>query len=165
MGREQTLPYIHSRFWIPASCGLICSVTKHCLYCKRRKATSGTPFMANLPTDRLCFNNKPFTKTGVDYLRLYQIKSSKFTYEIQSSNRKTLHSFIHMLINKRSPSRNCWRFVHRFLHSFPETILSKKVKIKRSENRTNFVGASAELKQGIKALKQTFMNKHLVAKN
>ena len=121
--------------------------------------------MANLPTDRLCFNNKPFTKTGVDYLRLYQIKSSKFTYEIQSSNRKTLHCFIHMLINKRSPSRNCWRFVHRLLHSFPETILSKKVKIKRSENRTNFVGASAELKQGIKALKQTFMNKHLVAKN
>ena len=137
MGREQTLSYIHSRFWIPASCGLICSVIKHCLYCKRRKATSGTPFMANLPTDRLCFNNKPFTK---------KIKSSKFTYKIQSSNRKTLHSFIHMLINKRSPSRNCWRFVHRLLHSFSETILSKKVKIKRSENRTNFVGASAELK-------------------
>ena len=35
--------------------------------------------MANVPSDRLCFNNKPFTKTRVDYLGPYQIKLSKGT--------------------------------------------------------------------------------------
>ena len=62
VGREQTLSSIRSRFWIPASRGLICSVMKHCLYCKRENT-----LMANIPLDRLCFNEKPFKKTGVDY--------------------------------------------------------------------------------------------------
>ena len=35
----------------------------------------------------------------------------------------------------------------------------------RSDNGTNFVGASTELKQSIKALDQVSINKHLVAKN
>ena len=77
VGREQTVSSIHSRFWIPASWELIRSVIKHCLYCKREKAALVTPFMVNIPLDRLCFNEKPFTKTGVDYLGLYQIKLSK----------------------------------------------------------------------------------------
>ena len=35
----------------------------------------------------------------------------------------------------------------------------------RSDNGTNFVRASTELKQSIKALDQVSINKHLVAKN
>ena len=33
--------------------------------------------MANVLSDRLCFNEKPFTKTWVDYLGQYQIKLMK----------------------------------------------------------------------------------------
>ena len=39
------------------------------------------------------------------------------------------------------------------------------VKVMRSDNGSNFVGASTELKQSIKALDQVSINKHLVSKN
>ena len=77
VGREQTLSSTCSCFWNPASRRLIYCIIKHCLYCKREKATSGTPFMANVATDRLCFNEKSFTKIDADYLGPYEIKLSK----------------------------------------------------------------------------------------
>ena len=73
MRREQTLSSIRSRFWILASRRLIHSITKHCLYCKREKAAPVTLFMANVTSNRLCFNEKPFLKTGVDYLEPYHM--------------------------------------------------------------------------------------------
>ena len=81
--REQTLSSIRSRSWIPASCGLIRSVIKRCLCCKQEKAAPVTPFMANVPSDRLCFNEKLFTKIGVDYLGPYQMKLLKGTRSSQ----------------------------------------------------------------------------------
>ena len=34
-GREQTLCLIRSFYWIPSCCGLIKTVLRECLYCKR----------------------------------------------------------------------------------------------------------------------------------
>ena len=88
--------------------GLV-AVIKHCLYCKWEKAGPVTPFMADDLSNRLCFNEKPFTKTEVQYLGLYQIKLSKGTRPNQAAAKR--YSFIQMSINKSSPSRNCWRYV------------------------------------------------------
>ena len=93
VGREQTLSSIPSRFWIPAFRGLIRSVIKHFLYCKREKAATLTPFMANVPSDRLCFNEKPFTKTGMNDFGPYQIKLSKGTRSNQSTAKRYIVLF------------------------------------------------------------------------
>ena len=122
VGREQTLFSIHSRFWIPASHGLIHSVIKHCLYCKWEKAAPVTPFMANTSSDRFCFNEKQFTKTVVDYLGPYQIKLSKGTRCNQATAKR--YTVLFTCLSTISPSWNYWRFVYRLLHSFPQTILS-----------------------------------------
>ena len=122
VGRDQTLSSICSRFWIPASCGLICSVIKHCLYCKQEKAAPVTPFMANVLLDRLCFNEKPFTKTGVDYLGPYQIKLSKGTRSNQATTKCYIVLFtclstraVHLEIAEDLPTDSFVYSLRRFL--------------------------------------------------
>ena len=53
------------------------AVITHCLYFKQERAAPVTTFMANVPSESLCFKGKTFTITGVDYLGPYQIKLSK----------------------------------------------------------------------------------------
>ena len=166
MGREQTLSSICLTFWIPASCGLICPFIKHCLYCKREKAVSVTPFIANVPSDRLCFNEEPFTNTGVDYLVPYQIKLLKGTRSNQATTKRYIVLFtclstraVHLEIAGDLSTDFFILSLRRFLAR------SGTVKVMRSDNRTNFVGALTELKQSITALDQVSINKHLVAKN
>ena len=87
VGREQTLSSLGSKYWIPACHGIIRSVITSCLYYKRKRIKPAPPFMSDIPEDRLCIDKKPFTNTGVDYLRPYHIKLSKKTKSNQASNK------------------------------------------------------------------------------
>ena len=42
-------------------------IESHCLVCRRRKAETLSPLMADIPKERLFFQKPPFTMTGVDY--------------------------------------------------------------------------------------------------
>ena len=148
MRREQTLSSIPSRFWIPASRGLIHYVIKHCLYCKREKATPVTPYMANVPLDRFSFNKKPFTKTGVDYLVPCQIMLSKGTRSNQATAKRYIVPFtrlstraVHLEIAEDLSLDLFILFYRRFLAR------RGTVKVMRPDSGRNFVGASAEQKQ------------------
>ena len=92
---------------------------------------------------------------------LFRTVSNKINegQRIQSSNHKALHGLSHMPTNKSSPSPNCWRFVYRLLILSVRRFLASRGtgKNMRSDNRTNFVGASTELKQIIKALDQAYI--------
>ena len=52
---------------IPASRGLILCVIKHSVQCKQENTTPVTHSESNVPTDRHCINEKPFSMTAVDY--------------------------------------------------------------------------------------------------
>ena len=144
-GREQTLSFICSRFWIPASCEFVCSVIKHCLYCKRKKAAPVTPSMK---------------KVGVDYLGPYQIKLSKHTRSNQATAKHFIVLFTCLSTRAANPQIAGNLSTYSFILSRRQFLARRRtVKVIRSENGTNFVGASAELEQSIKALR-----KHLIVK-
>ena len=93
VGREQTLSSLRSKYWIPACRGIIRSVITSCLYCKRERIKPAPPFMSDIPEDRLCIDEKPFTNTGVDYLGPYHIKLSKRTRSNQATAKRYVALF------------------------------------------------------------------------
>ena len=122
--------------------------------------------MANVPSDRLCFNNKPFTKTGVDYLGPYQIKLSKGTKSNEAIAKRYIVLFTYLSTRAVHLEIAGYLSSSTFILSLSWFLAGKgTVRVMRSDNGTNFVGASTELKQSIKALDQAYINKCLVAKN
>ena len=91
--REQTFSSLGSKYGIPAFCGIICSVITSCLYCKRERIKPIPPFMSDIPEDRLCVDEKPFTNTGVDYLGTCHIKLSKRTRSNQVTAKRYIAQF------------------------------------------------------------------------
>ena len=147
VGREQTLSSIRSRLWIPAYHRLIRSVITHCLYYKLEKAAPVTPFIVNVPSDSLCFNEKLFTKTWVDYLGPYQIKLSKGTRSSLATAKRCIVLFTCLstrAVHLEIPGDLSTDFFILSLRRFLARM--RTVKVMRSNNGTNFVGASTELK-------------------
>ena len=58
---------IHLEFAILKLRSLLKSIEVHCLICRKRKAKTVTPMMAELPGERLGYRQPPFTNCGVDY--------------------------------------------------------------------------------------------------
>ena len=46
---------------------LLRNVENNCVACRKRKAQTVIHMMADLPIERLCYNQPPFSNTGVDY--------------------------------------------------------------------------------------------------
>ena len=121
--------------------------------------------MSDIPEDRLCIDVKPFINTGVDYLGPYNIKLSKRTRSNQATAKRYVALFtclttraVHLEIAGDLSTDAFILALRRFISR------RGKVNIIRSDNGTNFVGASKELKQAIKNIEQNTVNKHLVAK-
>ena len=58
---------IHLEFAILNLRSSLKSIEVHCLICRKRKAKTVTPTMAELPVERLGYRQPPFTKCAVDY--------------------------------------------------------------------------------------------------
>ena len=143
VSREQTLSSLRSKYWIPACRGIIRSVTTSCLYCKRERIKPAPPFMSDIPEDRLCIDEKPFTNTGVDYLGPYHIKLSKRTRSKQATAKRYVALFtcltmraVHLEIAADLSTDAFILALNRFIST------RGKVNIIRSDNGTNFVGAT-----------------------
>ena len=123
--------------------------------------------MFDIPEDRHCVDKKPFTNTGVDYVLRRSI--SHQTFQENRSNQATAKRYIALFICLTTKA------VHREITSDLSTdafILALRrfiyrrgiVNIIRSDNGTNLVVVSKELKQAIKNIDQNSVNKHLAGK-
>ena len=145
-GREQTLSSIRKKYWITSSRGLIQRVLKNCSFCKRRSAKPQQSFMSNIPIDRIAVNEKPFSNTGVDYFGPIIIKLNKRTRSTQPTAKR--YRVLFMCLTTRGVHLELatdmttdafilalCRFIARRCH----------VKLLRSDNGSNFIGAEKEL--------------------
>ena len=65
-GTEYTLSLIRRKFWIPRARGIVKSVLKACITCRKVHAVKCEQAMAELPESRSAVREPPFTHVGVD---------------------------------------------------------------------------------------------------
>ena len=74
VGREHTLAIIRQQYWIPNGCGVIRRILGNCIKRKKERAMPQSPFMGDLPKQRIKISEKPFSNTGVAYFGPYLVK-------------------------------------------------------------------------------------------
>ena len=74
VGREHTLAIIRQQHWIPNSCGVIRRILGNCVKRKKERAMPQSPFMGDLPNERIKISEKPFSNTGMAYFEPYLVK-------------------------------------------------------------------------------------------
>ena len=151
-GREHTLSIIREKFWIIKGKSVVRKVIKDCLFCERRRVTPTTPVMSDLPRERLATNEPPFTYTGVDYFGPLIVKLTKQTRSNQRTSKRygvlfTCLTFraIHIELANDLSTDSFLLALRRFRSR------RGNPKLMWTDNGTNFVGASGELKEAIKA--------------
>ena len=55
------------------------SIAQRCVTCRKRRAETISPMMADLPRERLAFKEPPFTNTGVDYFGPFYVSVKRST--------------------------------------------------------------------------------------
>ena len=64
---------------IPNCGGLIKNILLNYFHCKRQNKPFKTPFMSDIPDEKLANNCKPFSHTGVDFFSPINVKVSRKT--------------------------------------------------------------------------------------
>ena len=153
-GREQTLSSIRKKYWITSCRGLI-RVLKNCSSCKRRSAKPQQPFMSNIPIDRIAVNEKPFSNTGVDYFGPIIIKLNKRTRSTQPTAKR--YGVLFTCLTTRGVHLELATDIttDAFILALRRFIARRgHVKILRSDNGSNFIGAEKELKHALTCIDQ-----------
>ena len=131
---------IHLEFAILNLRSLLKSIEVHCLICRKRKAKTVTPMMAELPVERLGYRQPPFTNCGVDYFGPFYVSIRR------SSEKRLCFLFtcmttraVHFEIVSSMDTSSCVMGIERIIarRGTPSVIWS--------DNGTNFVGAEKEL--------------------
>ena len=142
-GHNWVLSVVRQKYWIVNG---VCT-TKHylqnCLFCKERRATTGSQVMAALPHSRVSQPKYPFERVGVDYwgpmIVVNRRKREKrwgavftcmatHTCHLEPVQDMTTSAFIQTYMRFLNRRGMCTRVIH-------------------SDNGTNFIGAEAEFKK------------------
>ena len=116
------------------------SISSCCVTCRKHRATPVTLLKADLPKERLGYQERPFTYTGVDYFGPFQVSVRRSTekrwgFLFTCMTTRAVHIEIVPTMDTSSCVMGIERFAARRGH--PHTTWS--------DNGTNFVGADKEL--------------------
>ena len=100
IGRKHTHAVIRKQYWIPSCRGLIRTVLNECLHCKKMSAKPRNPLTSDLPKERFTINEKPFSKTGINYFGPIYVKTSKRTRSTQGN--KTRYGVLFTCLTTRA---------------------------------------------------------------
>jgi len=141
-GREHVLSLLREHYWVIKCRPVVRRVLSGCMLCKRLFAKTLGQRMADLPYDRITPGEPPFTYTGVDLFGPFLVKRGRCELKrfgclftclvIRAVHIEVLHS-----LETDSFLQALQRFISR----------RGQVKLIRSDNGTNFVGAAGELCQ------------------
>ncbi|XP_055605899.1 uncharacterized protein LOC129754063 [Uranotaenia lowii] len=154
---ETVVNELRQKFYISELRAVVRRVANRCCWCKVYKAKPETPRMAPLPEERMTPRGRPFSVVGIDYFGPYSIKVGR------SNVKKWVALFtclvvraVHLEAPTSLSTEACKRAIRRFIarRGPPLKVFS--------DNSTNFVGASRELRDEIKMLNEglasTFTN-------
>lgn len=143
-GPQSLLCSIRERFWLLNGRATVCSILRKCLTCFRVNPKTLIRKMADLPMDRVV-QNRPFLITGCDFAGPFNMKDGKLR------NRAIIKVYlcvficfstkaVHLEVVGDLSTKGFLNALKRF---FSRRGICKRI---YSDNGTNFVGASKELK-------------------
>ena len=159
-GRRLTEGAIRSAgFWITGSKGLVSSLIRNCVICRRLRGITTNQKMADLPADRItpC---PPFTSVGLDVFGPWEVTARKTRGGFANSKRWAVmftcmySRAVHIEVLETLTTSSLINALRRFF------AFRGPAKILRSDQGTNFIGAANELKliaenKDVKQLLQT----------
>lgn len=147
-------------YWIPGASTALRRILSKCIICHRLQAAQVCQQMANLPTDRVCPDEAPFSKVGVDYFGPFEIKSRKCKVKrygviFTCLAIRAVHIEVAASLDTDSFVNALWCFIAR----------RGQIQDMRSDKGRNFVGAEGELREAIEVWNQAQINDFLLQKD
>lgn len=144
-GQQLTCNYVRSSYWVTKLKNIVKSHIHHCAPCIRHAPTFQTPLMGQLPSCRVT-PSKPFSNAGVDYAGPINIRVYKGRG--QRSYKCYICLFICMATRAVHIEAVSDLTTEGFLAAFKRFVARRgRCNHLWSDNGTNFVGASRELKK------------------
>ena len=155
-GTEHVRNIVQQKFWILGIRNALRSIKNKCIRCRKGRAQTKAPVMADLPEERLLASTV-FSNVGVDYF-------GPFIVKIGRRNEKRWCCLftcfavraVHIEIIPKLDTNCCLNAIMRFISR-----RGKPVKM-ISDNGTNFVGAEKELAEYIAAWNKVRIEEHLI---
>ena len=138
-GSDYVRAQLQQRFFILRIRSLLRSVKSDCFVCRKRKAETLAPMMADLPIERLGYRLRPFSNCGVDYFGPFHVAVRRSTekrwcFLFTCLTTRSIHIEVVPSLDASSCVMGIERFISR--RGQPSVICS--------DNGTNFVGADKE---------------------
>ena len=117
------------------------SIKSNCVLCRKFRAATIQPIMADLPKKRLAYQSPPFTNTGVDYFGPFYVTVRRTTEKRWGFFTCLTTRAVHVEVVPSMDTSSCVMGVERFVsrRGTPAMIWS--------DNGTNFIGAEKELRE------------------
>ena len=135
------------------------SIQSKCVVCRKRKAETLSPMMADLPRERLAFGSPAFTNTGLDYFGPFYVAVKRSTEKRWGFLFTCLTTrAVHFEVVPSMDTSSCVMGIERFVsrRGVPSVIWS--------DNGTNFIAAEKELLNNIRKWNQQVITDSLVKK-
>ncbi len=160
VGRNHMLSIFYQKYWAAGANATARKVVHDCVVCKRQRGKPETQKMADLPEERVRPAEPPFTNVGMDYFGPFHVKIGRSTVKRYGVIFTCLSSrAIHIEKADSLDTSACINAIRRFVAR------RGQVKVIRSDNGTNFVGAERELRAEIKKINQTRVHNDLIQRN
>ena len=138
-GVEYVRSGIQQKLWILALRNALRSIKGQCVFCRKLRAHTKVPFMADLPTERLDYQSYPFINVGVDYFGPFEFKLLRITMKRWCCLLTCLTTrAIHIEVLRSLDTDSCLVAINRF------TARRGKSATISSDNGTTFVGSARE---------------------
>lgn len=145
--KQTIINEIRQQYWIPSIKSTVDKAKSRCQECKNRSAIPAPPLMGELPYDRLAAYVRPFSYCGVDYFGPLEVTIGRRREKRWAAlfTCMTVRA-VHIELAADLSTDSCLVCIRNFVNR-------RGVPIRmRSDNGTNFVGASKELKDAIDAI-------------
>ena len=135
------------------------SIVQRCVTCRKRRAETISPMMADLPRERLAFKEPPFTNTGVDYFGPFYVSVKRSTEKKWGFLFTCLTTrAVHFEVVPSMDTSSCVMGIEMF------TARRGTPSVLWSDNGKNFIASEKELLQNICSWNQQVLSEKLVKK-
>lgn len=140
-GRNHVFSKLRQKYWIPSANAAIRKILSKCVTCHRLHGAAGRQQTADLPQDRVCPDDPPFSRVGVDYFRPFEVKRGRSLVKRYGVIFTCLAiRAIHIELASSLDTDSCINAIRRFI--------ARRRQV-RSDNGTNFIRAEHELRAAI----------------